>query len=273
MIRLFKVEWFKLSHYRPFWILIGLYGLGICIVAISPRYLFDYLKKRGLDFDGIDPTIIPLYDFPDIWQNLTFATTIFKVILGFIIVINIANEARFRTLRQNVIDGFSKGEFLASKLLLNLGLALASTLLVFLLGLILGSIYSHPMGKPYMFHSTGFLLAHTLAIFTYLCFAQLLTLLIPKPGLVIIGLLMYTIIFEPVLSTILWNGRDFSDWVRLVPDFLPVTSLNNLIHLPYGRYAFFEIQDYVALDSIAIVLAWAGTYIGLSYLLLRWKDW
>ncbi len=273
MIRLLQIEWIKLKNYRPFWVLIGMYGLGMVVVCGGGRLFLQYLKSQGADFNGIDPTIIPLYDFPDIWQNLAFLATMFKVIPGFIVVITVANEARFRTLRQNVIDGLSKGEFLFSKLLFILALSIASTLLLFVLGLLLGQFFSHPDGLPYRFRSLDFLFAHFLAVLTYLNFALLLTLILPKAGLIIVGLFMYTYIFEPILSVILWNYPHFSNWVREVPGYLPVTSQNNLIHFPFSRYVFYEIQDFVSVKETVIVTSWLLFNMSMSYGVLRWKDW
>ena len=273
MIKLLEIEWYKLKNFRPFWVLIAMYALAITIISCSGMSFLEYLSAEGEEFRGINPTLLPIYDFPDIWQNVTFMTTVFKVILGFIVVINISNESRFRTLRQNVIDGLSKADFLISKLIFISVLALASTLLIFILGIIMGNIYSHPDGLPYMFHSLDFLFAHFLAVFTYLAFAMLITLILPRAGLVIVGLLLYTLIFEPILSAILWNYPHFSDWVRLIPDFLPITSLNNLIHVPFPKYVFFEIQDFVAFKSILIAIGWLIFNIIMSYRVLRWKDW
>ena len=68
MIRLFEIEWLKLKNYKVFWILIAMYFLGLIIVLSSGMFLMQFMKNQGAEFQGIDPTIIPLYDFPDVWQ-------------------------------------------------------------------------------------------------------------------------------------------------------------------------------------------------------------
>ena len=116
MTRLLQIEWLKLRHYRPFWILIGLYGLLTTIIGISAPLFMRWLKNQGADFKGFDPTMIPLFDFPDVWQNLTFIMSIFNVLLAMIVIMSIYNEIEFRINRQNIIDGMSKWEWLKSKL-------------------------------------------------------------------------------------------------------------------------------------------------------------
>jgi hypothetical protein len=115
MIRLFEIEWLKLKNYKIFWILFGLYFLGLLVVCSGGMFLLEYIKRTGGDFKGIDPTILPLYDFPDVWQNTIYVATFFKLFLAFIVIISICNDINYRTLRQNIIDGLSKKEFLISK--------------------------------------------------------------------------------------------------------------------------------------------------------------
>jgi cytochrome c oxidase subunit IV len=214
-----------------------------------------------------------LYDFPDVWQNVSYVANFFKVILAFIIVISVSNEAAFRTLRQNIIDGLSKKEFLVSKLWLMFLLSAGAAFLLFLIGGITGLIYSHVQGPEYMFQSMGFLLAYVLGVFTYLTFALLITLLIPKAGLVIVGLFMYTVVFEPLASIFLTNFPPLQDWVREIPPFLPVNAIYRIIPIPFPRYLLMEIQDYVALKDVLIVFGWLIFNVTMSYFVLKKKDW
>lgn len=273
MIRLLKVEWLKLRHYRPFWIMVGMYALCVALVCSSVMWFFRYVKKQGGEFNGIDPTIIPFYDYPDVWQNLTYLGGFFKVILAFIVIISIANENTFRTLRQNVIDGLSFSDFLKSKLAFIFSLALVSTLLVWIIGLVTASIYSHVQGLEYMFQSTSFLLAYLLGLFTYLTFALMLALLIPKAGLVIVGLFMYTLVFEPMVATFIQYYDGTWEWLRPVPKYFPIMSVYYLIPVPFPRYVLMEIQDHVTLKETLIVVGWLIFNVSMSYLILKKKDW
>lgn len=273
MKRLLLIEWFKLKSYRPFWVLIGMYALAVTIVCSSGNFLLQYLENQGAEFEGITPTLIPLYDFPDVWHNITYVAGFFRIFLGFIMVISIANESNFRTLRQNVIDGLSNKEFLLSKLLLAFSLALASTVLIFLIGLNNGLYSAHPDSYQYMFESLDFLGANLLGVFAFLSFAMLLTFILPKPGLVIVGLFLYAGIFEPTAAVFLREFPHLNDFYRPFAEILPVSSIANLIHIPFPRYIFREIQDFVSLKEVGIVLVWLAIYIFGSYWVLQRKDW
>ena len=152
-------------------------------------------------------------------------------------------------------------------------MAAASTLLLLLIGLAVGSIYSSVQGLTYMFDSMGFLLAHFLAVFSFLVFSLFLVLLIPKPGLLIVALFMYSLIFEPAASAIISGAPHGQEWLRPLGQYLPITSMNNLVHFPFPRYAMQEIQDFVKPKEILIALSWILVSCGLGYLTLRRKDW
>jgi len=275
MKRLLQIEWLKLKHYRPFWILAGLYSVLIVLIVSSVRPFLAFLSSKGANYHGIDLTIIPFYDFPDIWQNITYIATFLKVFLAFIVIISVNNEISNKTLRQGIIDGMSKKDWLLAKLTLIGSLSLGATLLLFAAGLITGLIYSHPHGYSQMFYSTQFLWAYVLEVFTYLSFALLISLIIRRTGLVMVGLLMYTFAFEPFIYVLLAHPPDefnFPEWTKSAHQFLPIRALNNLIYVPFQKYALQDYQDYVSLKETVIVIGWLIFNVGTSYWILRRRD-
>lgn len=269
MIRALKLEWLKVKNYRVFWILIAMYLLALLLIASAGGLFLEWLKQQGADFDGIDPTIIPIFDFPDIWQNITYLGSFVKIFMAFIVIISVNNDLTYNTLRQNIIDGFSKKEFLASKMMLILSMSLMSTLFIFIAGLVNGSIYSHVFGTDVIFDEMEFLAAYFYEIVVYCTLAFLLALVIKKAGFVIVALFLYTIMFEPIAVAILENAPYFRDgiWPEIA-QFFPIKSLNNLIKVPFGRYVFMEIEDNIALKAIAISFGWFVFYLfSISYIL------
>lgn len=272
MIRLFTIEWLKLKNYRVFWVLFVLYFFGLLIACFGGMFLLQYIKNQGGDFKGIDPTIIPLYDFPDVWHNMTYIATYFKLFLAFIVIISVTNEITYKTLRQNVIDGLSKREFLFSKLSLIVGLALLATVFLFITSWILGMFYSHARGGSAMFTGMEFLPAYFIEVCTFLSLAFLLSLLIKKAGFVIVLLFMYTLIFEPIVTTILEHYEKIPDFLSALAPYFPIRALNNLIAIPFPKYVFAKIQDYVAAEHLLIVAAWLVLYNLFILLLLKKRN-
>jgi hypothetical protein len=273
MNRLWEIEWLKQRHYKPFWVICSMYVFWVMIITCTGMLFLQFLKRQGADFNGIDPTIIPIYDFPDIWQNMAYVASFCKVILGFLIVISVANEENYRTLRQNIIDGLSKKEWWISKLILIVVLSFLGTLLLFLLGLFMGTIYSHPDGLRDMWQCFDFLGAYFLVLLTYLTFCFWITLLIPRSGLVIVGLFLYTIMFEPFLALFLENFPHVYDFIRNAVPYFPIRSLYYLIPVPFPKYFLQEIKDFVPLKETFIVVGWLCLNLALSYSILRRKDW
>jgi len=273
MIDAIKLEWLKIKNYRVFWILLGLYLFALTVIASGGVFFLEWLKSQGADFNGIDPTIVPIYDFPDIWQNMTYLGSYAKIFLAFIVIISVNNDVTYNTLRQNIIDGISKKSYLLSKLMFIVLLASISTLFLFINGLITGSIYSHVWESRFIFDELEFLFAYFLDIVVYCSLAFLLALVIKKAGFVIVLLFLYSMMFEPILSAILTNAPYFRDtfWSELVV-FFPVQSLNNLITVPFGRYVFMEIQDYIPFKTLAIALGWLVIYLWSVISILKRRD-
>ena len=273
MIRTLKLEWLKVKNYRVFWILSIMYLVALLIIASAGGLFLEWLKRQGADFDGIDPTIIPIFDFPDIWQNITYLGSFVKIFLAFIIIISVNNDLTYNTLRQNVIDGFSKKEFIGSKMMMIISMALVSTLFLFVAGLINGMIYSHVWGAEFIFNEMEFLLAYFYEIVVYSTLAFLLALIIKKAGFVIVALFLYTIMFEPIAVAIFENAPYFRDgFMPEVVQFFPIKSLNNLITIPYGRYVFMEIEDNISIKAIIISLGWFAIYLSSIVYILNKRD-
>ena len=77
-------------------------------------------------------------------------------------------------------------------------------------------------------------------------------------------LFLYTVVLEPILK---WRIDIEFYWRSAAAN-----AFSNLILVPYQRYIFMEIQDYVPLDATIIVLVYTGLFIYLSHLLLVKRD-
>ncbi|MDF9796155.1 ABC-2 type transport system permease protein [Catalinimonas alkaloidigena] len=268
MNRLLTIEWLKLKHYRPFWILTGLYFLLLSLVCSGMMFYFEYLESRGASFEGITPSMIPFYDFADIWHNITYLATFFKIFLGFVVVISICNEWSFRTIQQNIIDGLDKWEFLASKLIILFLLALVNVFFIFILGLILGSIYSPVIGLDVMFINFEFIPAYFLDVFVFLIFSLFVGMLIKKTGFAIVLLALYGLFIEPIGVLILSNVYEQYTFY----EYFPISAINKLITLPYTKYAFQEVKDYLVWHEVLLVLAYSVVFLYLSFRILKTRD-
>lgn len=269
MIRLLKIELKKVWPNRAFRLLSIMYMVAMVIIAMGVMPFLRYLKSKIEDFDmdGLDPTIIPFYEFPDIWQNLTSVAIWFKLLLGFSLIFSITNEFSYRTIRQNVIDGLSKHEFILSKIIMAGFLALASTATLFVLGLITGFMYSSELSFSLIFSDSYFLLGFFLQLFAFLLFTLFVGVLIRK-SIIAMGLLVFWILAVENGFYIYSQVKQIG-WIEYL---LPVKSINALIHNPFPKYVFMEIQDWIAFPELALVLAYGALFYWATIRLVVKRD-
>lgn len=136
MIRLLQIEFIKLWNNRASKVLILSYFILLTSIALFAAIKFDigpvkfHLAEQGI------------FNFPYIWHFNTYITALFKLFLAIVIVSMMANEYSNKTIKQNLIDGLSKKEFIASKFLTVVVFALISTVFVFVVSMVLGLVYS-----------------------------------------------------------------------------------------------------------------------------------
>ena len=266
MLHLLKIDLKKMTSYRTFWVVCGLYFLTLGFGAASGMEFLKALAGFVDDFgQKLNIDRIPLYHFPDVWMNLIWFGGLLKVVLSIMVVISITNEFTYRTLRQNIIDGLSRTEFLISKILTNLLLSFMSVAMIFLIGLVTGMIYSPSIEINKILTDLEFFLAYFLEIFFFLSYALMLGVLIQRSGLTIIFLLLSQMI-ELIITA------NLDDYVPGVIPYFPMRSIWNLIDFPLPRYAFQEIRDYITFASVITVVAWTIAFNYFSYLKLQRSD-
>lgn len=265
-IHLLKIDLKRMRNYRTFWVICGLYFITLGVGAASGM---EFLKWLASFIEGFGEKIninrIPLYHFPDVWTNLIWCGGLLKIVLAIMVAISITNEYQYRTLRQNVIDGLSRWEFLFSKILTNLLLSLMSVAMIFVIGLVTGLIYSPTVQWDYVVTDLEFFPAYFLEIFAFLSYALMLGVLVQRSGLTIV-LLMLSHMLEAIIKA---NVDNYAEWPI---DFFPMQSITNLVPLPFARYALQEIQDYVAIQAVAIAMVWIFLFNYFSYLRLKKAD-
>ncbi|MFK5098226.1 hypothetical protein, partial [Klebsiella pneumoniae] len=55
--------------------------------------------------------------FPEVWQTVAYFSSFFVLLPSILVIMLVTNEYTYKTHRQNIIDGWSRNEFLLSKLI------------------------------------------------------------------------------------------------------------------------------------------------------------
>jgi|SRR5690606_28653602 ABC-2 type transport system permease protein len=269
LVKAIGLEYYKFRNYRPFVVILGLYICCFLLSGLGVKFFLDFLIQQQPDDSFLRHFVnsgIPIFDFVDIWQNLAWMATIFKWIPAFIVIVSVTLEFSQKTIRQNIIDGLSKEEFLFSKLALVLVISVLSAVLLLLLGLFLGFLYSPVKSWFYITQHIGYVGAYGIEVFAFLCFALLFSFLFRRSGVTIIFFLLYTAAIEPILTAILKYHYKWETW------YFPMTAINSIVRIPFPKYGLGYVHDQVLLTDVLVALVWTSIFLLLSWWLLRKRD-
>jgi ABC-type transport system involved in multi-copper enzyme maturation permease subunit len=224
-----------------------------------------------------------IFNFPFIWHFNTYIAAILKFFLAIVIVSMMANEYSYGTLKQNLIDGMSKKEFVLSKFLTVVLFAFVSTFFVFVMSLILGYNFSSYTELSIVFSDMDYLLAYFVKLVGFFSFCLFLGVLVKRSAFAI-GFLFVWNIIEGIANGILsFKVFPKSNTASKITQFFPLESMSNLIVEPITRLSVIKniqtavgdtnVKDYsIHFSSIFIVLVWTTLFIFLSYKIIKKRD-
>ena len=281
MKRLVSIEFQKLFKNKASKILIITYFSFLALLFLITNIEFD------LGPIHINAAEQGIFNFPYIWHFNTYFADYFKIFLAVIIVSMMANEYTYGTLKQNLIDGMSKKEFILSKFLTVVIFTTISTLFVFVISIILGLIYSSFTEVSIVFSELDYLLAYFFKLLCFFSFCLFLGVLIKRSAFAL-GFLFFWYVFENISFGILKYGilqtkKGEDSIIDSIYQFFPLESMSNLIVEPITRLKFVKtIGDQVGIENVkdysihfadlSIVIIWTLIFIYLSYTILRKRD-
>jgi len=245
MMHLISIEWLKLKRLTTLKVILMVYAVLLPFIF----YLLSLTEWYGLAYDE------SIYMFPDVYHYVTYISSYFNLILGVIIVVFTLNELKFRTQRQNLIDGLSKKQIILSKFYVVTLMSVVVTLYTFLIAV----CCSFANGEMDLFDGSRYILFYFLSTFGYFIFAFFLANLLKNPSLAIVFYLLSTFL-EGIVGLI---AKDYAQ-------FFPLSTFGNLIPLPIipdgFEYAMTEIQR-AGLGFVYVLI-----FMLLSYWILKKRD-
>lgn len=277
MKRLVSIELQKIWKNKASRVLTLSYFILLTFIALIASIKFDlgpikiHLAEMGI------------FNFPFIWHFNTYIAALLKFFLAIVIVSMMANEYSYGTLKQNLIDGMSKEEFILSKFLTVTLFAGASTIFIFLMSLLLGFSFSSYTEAGIVFSGLEYILAYFVKLVGFFSFCLFLGILVKRSAFAI-GFLLVWWILEGIASGILafqiFPGSNTSTFIT---QFFPLESMSNLIKEPFTRLSIVKsignqmgvnnIKDYsVHWYSLLIVIIWTVIFMLMSFKLLKKRD-
>ena len=278
MLRLLNIELHKLRYSRSAKVLIITYFVLITFIALIAAIEFNIGQ---VNFRLADQGI---FNFPFIWHFNSYIAANLKLFLAIVIVSMMSNEYTNRTLKQNLIDGLSKKEFVLSKFLTVVVFAFFSTLFLFIVSVILGYSFSDYTEISIVLSDMEYLLAYFIKLTGFFAFCLFLGILVKRSAFALGFLFIWWVLESILYGTLTWRiFRDNQHIADNIMQFFPLSAMSNLVVEPFSRLSFIQTaatqlgseidKDYgVHWYQLLIVMIWTILFIFLSYKLLKRRD-
>jgi ABC-type transport system involved in multi-copper enzyme maturation permease subunit len=277
MLRLLNIELQKIRYNKAARVLTIVYFVLITFIALIASIEFNF---GDINFRVADQGI---FNFPFIWHFNAYMGAILKIFLAIVIVSMMSNEYSYLTLKQNLIDGLSKKEFVLSKFITVVLFAAISTIFLFVVSLTLGLSFSDYTELGIIFSDLEYLLAYFIKLIAFFSFCLFLGVLVKRSAFAL-GFLIIWFILEKIGFVILkWQVFKDSDMAETISQFFPLEAMSNLIKEPFTRLgavqsaanqlgeAFDKNYD-VEWHTLLITVVWTGLFVFWSYSILKRRD-
>ena len=273
MRRLLEIELQKLWLNKTSKVLIFIsFILPFTVIVLSS------IKINFFGFFTLELGELGIFNFPVIWHITTFFAAQFKFFFAIVVVSMIGNEFSNKTIKQNLIDGLSKKEFILSKFYTIVFFSFLATLLLALISLFIGLYYSSYDEFNIIIKETDYLLAYFFKLVGFFSFCLFLAMLVKRSAFALAFLFIDFILEWILLGIIAWKS-DLA-FASKIQNFFPLKSMYNLIEQPFQRIAMtkFPNKEDLSYDfglhwyELLIVIVWTLLFIILSYRLLKRRD-
>ncbi len=275
MIKLLKIEFKKIRSYKTFWILTGVYFIFLSLGIVMAEFIINNMVDNMNRHLPIPLPHVNIFFFPDVWQNIAFFATIRYVLIfpAIIIIILITNEFTFKTIRQNVINGLSKFEFLLSKLYLILLISVVLTLLMAFGSLIIGLSHTSENTLALIFEKSTFITGFFITILTLQIYAFFFGFMLRNTGLSIALFTLYALIVEPILYYFLKSPIVFKNDIST---YLPLNAVLRVTEYPaipvLKKVMGLNLQEKVTLGGCLLPLLYSSIMVLIVVWTMKKKD-
>jgi ABC-2 type transport system permease protein len=246
---LLKIEWLKVKNYKAFWVFTILYAFAILGINYTGYYINE------LRLENLPQTSLLMgspYAFPKVWQTVGWMSSWLLYFPGILFIMLFTNEFNFKTHRQNIIDGWTRLQFITVKFVFAILFSLAATLFNFLVALLFGFITT---GSSFSFQgieNVGYIFIQTTA---YITFAMFLAILFRRSGAAVAVFFLYGLIFEWLITVLI----NFKFDLTPLGYFLPLQVTDVMLPIPFGNTVIYKgaPEEYIL---VLVSLLYIGAY-------------
>jgi ABC-2 type transport system permease protein len=277
MLRLLNIELQKIRYNKAARVITIVYFVLITFIALIASIEFSF---GDFNFRVADQGI---FNFPFVWHFNGYMAAILKIFLAIVIVSMMSNEYSYSTLKQNLIDGLSKKEFVLSKFITVVLFAAISTIFLFIVSMILGLSFSDYKEIGIILSDLEYLLAYFVKLVAFFSFCLFLGVLVKRSAFALGFLIIWFIIEKISYGLLKWKVFKDTDIAENIAQFFPLEAMANLIKEPFSRLGAvqsaanqlgesFDKNYDVEWHTLLITLIWTGLFIYWSYVILKRRD-
>jgi len=263
MTSLIRTEWLKMRKYNAFWWIMGLIALSY--PGINYIFYMGYVEVTNQPSEAAQLAKMAIgnpYTFPEVWHTVGWASSLFTFIPAVVVIMFVTNEYSFRTHRQNIIDGWSRNQFITSKLVDVLIVSLIISVLYIAIALITG-FANHTRLIRDVWGSSYFAGLFFLQTFAQLSMAFLVGFLVKKAFIALGIFLFYFIILDNLIVGLLTyyklGARKFMP-LEITDRMIPVPAFIGRIDPVKYKTSMEEIPLFVVLTLILTAIIWLLCY-------------
>ncbi|MEO7922642.1 MAG: ABC transporter permease [Chitinophagaceae bacterium] len=226
MRSLIHTEWLKMKKYNAFWWIMGITALSYPGINYMCYFIYKEITGQPTQASQLAKFAIGNpFSFPEAWHTVAFFSSCFVFIPAVVVIMLICNEYTYKTHRQNIIDGWSRSQFVTSKLIDVLLISLMITMLYVAVALVTGFANQERLIKD-TWGQAKYIGLFGLQTFSQLSIAFLLGFLIRKAFLALGVFLFYFIILENIIG-------GFLEWKKSpAANYLPLQISDGMIPKP-----------------------------------------
>jgi len=268
MLQLIKTEYKKFRYNSTVSLLFIVFTALLPTVILAGKSI---LKNPSPPF----PSNNIFYEFPTVWEYQGYVGNwLVFFLLGFMVLHMFTSEVGYKTMRQNIITGYTKKEYFLAKLLVIVGLAIYATILYFISCLVLGMIHTTGFDLELVFDNNWATTRFFIMSMGYMSFAFLVANVLRSAGLSMFLYFAFALILEPILKGVLLYF-----FKNEVMNYLPLNTIEDLMCVPLLRTSSDFIYTEAGVKAVlsintAIVLStiYTATFLVLAWMKFKKSD-
>ena len=267
MTQIVKTEWLKIKNYPAFWWVFGITALTYPGINYLFLYAYhDIVSQKSTTGQVLKALMGNPFSLPEGWRTMAFFSSFFIYIPSIVVIMLITNEYTYRTNRQNIIDGWSRKNFMTAKMIDVLLLSAIVTVLYAFVALLIG-VSNTNMDAPGKWNLTYYIGLFFLQTVCQLSIAFAVGMLLRKAFIALAIFTFYSIILETIGVNVL-RYKYSSEAGK----FFPMEISDRLLTKPLFLGKIDEAAYQQSLDAVKYHVVYAIVLLILTWLFCFWLN-